>query len=123
MSDFKSAADFLLFRYFSSAPLPTAPDKLPRPAPKRESLNSRNSDFINSHEGPTVLSPPRKSRRVMPPPEGFEGNTYQVDRNDDHGVEIRQPAGENTSRNEPVPMSVDFSIFATKPPNRPTINR
>lgn len=93
-----------LFRYFTSAPLPTAPDKLPRPAPKRE---SRNSDF-DPREGPTVLSPPRKSRRVMPQPEGFEGG------------EIRQPLGENTST---VPMSVDFSIFGAKPPNRPTINR
>lgn len=99
--------------------MPTTPDKLPRPAPKRE---SKNSEF-NPHEGPTVLSPPRKSRRVMPQPEGFEGNTHQLGKHDDRGGEIRLAAGENTSRNEPVPMSVDFSIFATKPPNRPTINR
>ncbi|KAM6577307.1 hypothetical protein CsatB_029144 [Cannabis sativa] len=93
-------------RYFTSVPLPTVPNKLPRPAPKRE---SKNSDF-DPNDGPTVLSPPRKSRRVTAQPEGFEGG------------EIRQPAGENTSRNEHVPMSVDFSIFAAKPPNRPTIN-
>lgn len=114
-----SAQQALEHRYFTSAPLPTAPDKLPRPAPKRES--SKNSEF-NPNEGPTVLSPPRKSRRVMPQPKGFEGNAFQVDKHDVRGVEIRQAAGENTSRNEPVPMSVDFSIFATKPPNRPTIN-
>ncbi|KAL5543281.1 hypothetical protein UlMin_010991 [Ulmus minor] len=104
-----SVQQALEHRYFTSAPLPTDPAKLPRPAPKRESSNSRPSDF----EGPTVLSPPRKSRRVMPEPGG-------LDRNDDHFSE-RQPTGENTSR-EPVPMSVDFSIFGAKPPNRPTIN-
>lgn len=112
----------VLFRYFTSAPLPTYPDKLPRPAPKRESVNSKVSDF-NPNDGPTVLSPPRKSRRVMPDREGFEGNAYQGDRIDDRVGETRQAAGENTSRNEPVPMSVDFSIFGAKPPNRPTITR
>lgn len=59
----------------------------------------------------------------MPEREGFEGNAYQVDKNDDHIGEMRQAAGDNTSRNEPVPMSIDFSIFGAKPPNRPTINR
>ncbi|KAF3962755.1 hypothetical protein CMV_012774 [Castanea mollissima] len=111
-----SVQQALEHRYFSSAPPPTNPDKLPRPAPKRE---SRASD---SHDGPTVLSPPRKSRRVMPERDGFEGNAYQVDKVDDHVGEMRQAAGENTSRNEPVPMSIDFSIFGAKPPNRPTIN-
>lgn len=111
-----SVQQALEHRYFSSAPPPTNPDKLPRPAPKRE---SRASD---SHDGPTVLSPPRKSRRVMPERDGFEGNAYQVGKVDDHVGEMRQAAGENTSRNEPVPMSIDFSIFGAKPPNRPTIN-
>nr|XP_023919756.1 cyclin-dependent kinase D-3-like [Quercus suber]XP_023919763.1 cyclin-dependent kinase D-3-like [Quercus suber]XP_023919771.1 cyclin-dependent kinase D-3-like [Quercus suber]POF25221.1 cyclin-dependent kinase d-1 [Quercus suber] len=111
-----SVQQALEHRYFSSAPPPTNPDKLPRPAPKRE---SRASD---SHDGPTVLSPPRKSRRVMPERDGFEANAYQVDKVDDHVGEMRQAAGGNTSRNEPVPMSIDFSIFGAKPPNRPTIN-
>ncbi|BFG33136.1 cyclin-dependent kinase D-3 [Prunus yedoensis var. nudiflora] len=115
-----SVQQALEHRYFTSAPLPTYPDKLPRPAPKRESVNSKVSDF-NPNDGPTVLSPPRKSRRVMPDREGFEGNAYQGDRIDDRVGETRQAAGENTSRNEPVPMSVDFSIFGAKPPNRPTI--
>ncbi|XP_059439673.1 cyclin-dependent kinase D-3-like [Corylus avellana] len=113
-----SVQQALEHRYFSSAPLPTVPDKLPRPAPKRE---SRASDF-NSHDGPTVLSPPRKSKRVMPEREGFEGNAYKVHKIDDHVDEIRLAAGGNTSGNEPVPLSVDFSIFGAKPPNRPTIN-
>lgn len=112
----------VLFRYFTSAPLPTDPDKLPRPAPKKESSNTKVSDF-NPNEGPTVLSPPRKSRRVMPERVSFEGNAPQSDKVDDHVEYMRQAAGESTSRNEPVPMSVDFSIFGAKPPNRPTINR
>lgn len=58
----------------------------------------------------------------MPERDGFEG-AYQVDKVGDHVGEMRQAAGENTSRNEPVPMSIDFSIFGAKPPNRPTINR
>ncbi|KAH7533332.1 hypothetical protein FEM48_Zijuj04G0119700 [Ziziphus jujuba var. spinosa] len=116
-----SVLQALEHRYFSSAPLPTIPNKLPRPVPKQEHLNSRVSDF-NPHEGPTVLSPPRKSRRIMPERGGFEGNAFQVDKNDDHVGAIRQAAGENTGRNGPAMMSVDFSIFGTKPPNRPTIN-
>ncbi|KAG6753869.1 hypothetical protein POTOM_041871 [Populus tomentosa] len=107
-------------RYFTSVPLPTDPAKLPRPAPKRESHNPRTSDL---HEGPTVLSPKKKARRVMPDREVFDGNAYHVDKIDQHGGEIRWAAGDNTSRNEQVPMSVDFSIFGAKPMSRPTINR
>lgn len=108
-------------RYFTSAPLPTEPSKLSRPTSKREPMNSRVSD-LNSNEGPTVLSPPRKSRRVMPEREAFEGNTYRADKLDDHANEVREVAVGNTSKNEAVPMSLDFSIFGGKPPNRPTIN-
>ncbi|TYK28474.1 cyclin-dependent kinase D-3-like [Cucumis melo var. makuwa] len=111
-------------RYFTSAPLPTDPSKLPRPTSKREptNTNSRVLD-LNSNDGPTVLSPPRKSRRVMPDREAFEGNAYRVDRLDDHVNEVRELAAGNTSKNEAVPMSLDFSVFGGKPPNRPTINR
>ncbi|CAK9329957.1 unnamed protein product [Citrullus colocynthis] len=108
-------------RYFSSAPLPTDPSKLPRPTSKREPTNSRVLD-LNSNEGPTVLSPPRKSRRVMPEREAFEGNSHRADRLDDHVNEVREVAAGNSSKNEAVPMSLDFSIFGGKPPNRPTIN-
>ncbi|XWS37615.1 hypothetical protein CRYUN_Cryun19dG0059900 [Craigia yunnanensis] len=79
-------------RYFSSAPPTTDPAKLPRPTPK-----SRASDF-NPQDSPTVLSPPRKSRRVMPDRGRFEGKSEQV------------------------PMSIDFSIFGSKPLSRPTVN-
>lgn len=106
-------------RYFSSAPLPTEPRKLPRPASKRV---SKASDF-NPQEGPTVLSPPRKSRRVMPEREGFEGNAHRLDKIEEHAGEVKQADGDIAGRNEKVPMSIDFSIFASKPPSRPTINR
>ncbi|KAL4297787.1 hypothetical protein GQ457_12G007500 [Hibiscus cannabinus] len=92
-------------RYFSSAPLSTDPAKLPRPTPK-----SRLSD-INPQDGPTVLSPPRKSRRVMP-----DRDSNQLEKIDEHVGEVRAAAGEQ------VPMTVDFSIFGSKPLSRPTIN-
>ncbi|KAI4341518.1 hypothetical protein MLD38_026231 [Melastoma candidum] len=92
-------------RYFTSAPFPTVPEKLPRPAPKQESK-------VSDLEGPTVLSPPRKSRRVMPEPEGFEGNMH-------HSDQANEVKPGDTSRSGP--MSLDFSVFAARPPNRPTI--
>uniref|UniRef100_A0A6N2MUS2 Protein kinase domain-containing protein n=1 Tax=Salix viminalis TaxID=40686 RepID=A0A6N2MUS2_SALVM len=94
----------------------TDPAKLPRPAPKRESHNPRTSDL---NDGPVVLSPKRKARRVMSDREGFDGNSFQVD---ERGGEIRWAAGDNSGRNEPVLMSVDFSVFGSKPMSRPTIN-
>lgn len=109
-----------MYRYFSSAPLPTEPAKLPRPAPKQRA--SESSD-VRAQEGPTVLSPPRKSRRVMPEREGFKASTHRADKFEDHAGEMKQTDGEVAGRNEQVPMSVDFSIFAARPPSRPTINR
>lgn len=107
----------LLFRYFFSGPLPTEPAALPRPPPKKESVNSKGTDFT-TQDSPTVLSPPRKSRRVMPNREGIERDV--TDRMDDHGNDIRQAAGE---RSERADMSLDFTVFGTRPPVRPTINR
>lgn len=95
-----SAQQALEHRYFSSGPPPTEPALLPRPPPKRESVDSKPLEG-----GPTVLSPTRKSRRVMPHP---EANSHQHD----HGNEASGP----------VPMSLDFSVFAARPPARPTIN-
>ncbi|KAI9101545.1 hypothetical protein K1719_023789 [Acacia pycnantha] len=113
-----SVQQALEHRYFSSVPLPTDPDKLPRPAPKKD---LKASD-INPHEGPTVLSPPRKSRRVMPGRDGFEGNALQGGKVDDNVGDYMQKAGDNTGKNDPAATSVDFSIFGLNPPNRPTIN-
>ncbi|GAA0169208.1 non-receptor serine/threonine protein kinase [Lithospermum erythrorhizon] len=60
-----SAQQALEHRYFSSGPPPTEPALLPRPPPKKDPENS-NVSTLNLDAGPTVLSPPRKSRRVMP---------------------------------------------------------
>ncbi|CAI9773713.1 unnamed protein product [Fraxinus pennsylvanica] len=114
-----SAQQALEHRYFSSVPPPTKPASLPRPPPKKESASFKVLDF-NSQVGPTVLSPPRKSRRLMPQREGFEVNAHQLDKIDEHGNENRQATGE---RSEHVPMSLDFSVFGMKPPTGPTTNR
>ncbi|KAL0380135.1 UNVERIFIED_CONTAM: Cyclin-dependent kinase D-1 [Sesamum angustifolium] len=114
-----SAQQALEHRYFSSIPPPTEPALLPRPPPKKESMSSKVSDF-NPPDGPTVLSPPRKLRRVMPHREGFDLNAHQMDKMDDHENEIRPAAGEKSGQ---APMSLDFSVFGTRPPIRPTINR
>ncbi|KAK4479308.1 hypothetical protein RD792_014819, partial [Penstemon davidsonii] len=111
-----SAQQALEHRYFSSIPLATEPALLPRPPPKRESVNSKVTDF-NHGDGPTVLSPPRKQRRVMPHREGFDLNAQQMD---EHGNENRQTAaGEKSGQ---APMSLDFSVFGMRPPTRPTMN-
>ncbi|XP_051119238.1 cyclin-dependent kinase D-3-like isoform X1 [Andrographis paniculata] len=112
-----TAQQALEHRYFSSIPPPTEPALLPRPPPKKES-NSRASDF-NPQDGPTVLSPPRKLRRVMPNREVFDLNAQHVDKPDEHGNDIRQSTGEKSGQ---APMSLDFSVFGTRPPIRPTIN-
>ncbi|KAL1566444.1 Cyclin-dependent kinase D-1 [Salvia divinorum] len=113
-----SAHQALEHRYFSSIPPPTEPALLPRPPPKKEPANAKASEF-NPLDGPTVLSPPRKQRRVMPQREGFDVNAHNMIKMDDHGNETRQAAGE---RSEHAPMSLDFSVFGMRPPNRPTIN-
>ena len=59
----------------------------------------------------------------MPEREGFEGNAHRVDKTEDHAGEMKQIDGELAGKNEQVPMSVDFSIFAARPSSRPTINR
>lgn len=58
----------------------------------------------------------------MPEREGFEGSSHQSDKYGDHGNDRLGPE-ENSIRNDQVPMSLDFSIFAARPPNRPTITR
>ncbi|KAJ8638480.1 hypothetical protein MRB53_012747 [Persea americana] len=103
-------------RYFSSVPAPTKPALLPRPPLKGESLKSRPLDF-NSQEGPVVLSPPRKSRRVMLNREGLEGNHQVMNMGG-----VRQ-MGETTSHSSHVPMSVDLAdLFERRSPPRPTLN-
>ncbi|XP_057479898.1 cyclin-dependent kinase D-1-like [Actinidia eriantha] len=95
-----SAQQALEQRYFTSGPPTTEPALLPRPPLKKESMNSKISDF-NQREGPNVLSPPRKSRLVMPHREGFEGNAFQIHKVDDRLNEIRPSPSE---RSDHVPM-------------------
>ncbi|XP_010540010.1 PREDICTED: cyclin-dependent kinase D-3-like [Tarenaya hassleriana] len=102
-----SVQQALEHRYFTSAPAPTDPAKLPRPVRKQES--SKVSD--QKHEVITVLSPPRKLRRVMP-----DRAKSQADKTDQHLDSLKQAC-----HDEQAPMSLDFSILAERPPNRPTI--
>ncbi|KAJ4973744.1 hypothetical protein NE237_006918 [Protea cynaroides] len=111
-----SVRQALEHRYFSSLPAPTKPALLPRPASKGE---SRPTDF-NPHGGPIVLSPPRKSRRVMVQREGLDGNTYQFDKVDDHANEATDRI---SGRSGTMPISIDWSMFGSRPPPRPTLNR
>lgn len=40
---------------------------------------------------------------------------------DDNVGNFKQTVGDNTGTNEPTPNSLNFSVFGSKPPNRPTI--
>ncbi|GMH17068.1 hypothetical protein Nepgr_018909 [Nepenthes gracilis] len=117
-----SAQQALEHRYFTSPPAPTNPASLPRPSRKGETLNSKVPDF-NSQDGPTVLSPPRKLRRVMPnQSDENQENVHRSRKFVDHENESRLTADESSSRSHTIPMSIDFSIFGSRPPPRPTIN-
>lgn len=59
-----TAQQALEHRYFTSTPAATNPASLPRP-PRKGETNPKVPEFY-PNEGPTVLSPPRKQRRVMP---------------------------------------------------------
>ncbi|ESQ34998.1 hypothetical protein EUTSA_v10007847mg [Eutrema salsugineum] len=85
-------------RYFTSTPAPTHPIKLPKPVRKQESKAS-----YGKHEAIKVLSPPRKLRRLMP----------------QRG--IPDCLKSHVDKDQQAPMSLDFTILAERPPNRPTI--
>ncbi|KAJ4961770.1 hypothetical protein NE237_021680 [Protea cynaroides] len=110
-----SVQQALEHRYFSSLPAPTKPALLPRPARKGE---SRPSEF-NPLDGPIVLSPPRKTRRVMVQHRGLDGNIFQTDKVDDHANEATDRI---SGRSETMPMSIDLSVFGLRTPPRPTLN-
>ncbi|ESQ27811.1 hypothetical protein EUTSA_v10018665mg [Eutrema salsugineum] len=96
----------LQHRYFTSAPSPTDPLKLPRPVRKHD---AKSSD--SKLKAIKVLSPAHKMRRVMPdrgkPDYGSK----------DKSVDVMRQA----SHDGHAPMSLDFTILAERPPNRPTI--
>ncbi|XP_013603333.1 PREDICTED: cyclin-dependent kinase D-3 [Brassica oleracea var. oleracea] len=93
-----SVKQALEHRYFTSAPSPTDPAKLPKPLRKQESKAS-----YGKHEAIKVVSPPRKIRRVMPERGRVAGMKSHVD------------------KDQQAPMSLDFTVLAERPPNRPTI--
>ncbi|EOA38894.1 hypothetical protein CARUB_v10011276mg [Capsella rubella] len=93
-----SVKQALEHRYFTSAPAPTDPAKLPKPVRKQDGTSSDGK-----HEAITVLSPPRKFRRVMPERGRVDSLKSHVD------------------KDQQAPMSLDFTILAERPPNRPTI--
>ncbi|KAJ4867027.1 Cyclin-dependent kinase D-3 [Raphanus sativus] len=85
-------------RYFTFAPSPTDPAKLPKPVRKQETKAS-----YGKHEAIKGISPPRKIRRVMPEHGRPDGMKSHVD------------------KDQQAPMSLDFTVLAERPPNRPTI--
>ncbi|KAL0797922.1 hypothetical protein Bca101_053096 [Brassica carinata] len=93
-----SVKQALEHRYFTSAPSPTDPAKLPKPVRKKEAKAS-----YGKNEAIKVISPPRKIRRVMPERGRLDGMKSNVD------------------KDQQAPMSLDFTILAERPPNRPTI--
>ncbi|XP_074275061.1 cyclin-dependent kinase D-1-like [Silene latifolia] len=116
-----TAQQALEHRYFTSPPAATNPASLPRP-PKKGDSNSKVPDFA-TNEGPTVLSPPRKQRRIMPNRgDGNEENVHNAEKFDNHVSESRPAVGPSSSRTDSVPMSIDFSVFGRRPAPRPTIN-
>ncbi|XP_072983375.1 cyclin-dependent kinase D-1-like isoform X1 [Typha latifolia] len=116
-----TAQQALEHRYFSSVPAPTKPSLLPRPPPKGDSLNNKPLD-LNSQDGPLVLSPPRKLRRVTVQNGEFEGNIQQLEKPEDHFREARQ-ADEASSQSGKMPMSIDVgAIFGSQPFPRPKLN-
>ncbi|CAN8239676.1 unnamed protein product [Cochlearia groenlandica] len=92
----------LQHRYFTSAPSPSDPLKLPRPVRKQDAKSSESK--LKTIK---VLSPAHKVRRVMPPSNGFKDQSVDVMRQASHSGQ--------------APMSLDFTILAERPPNRPTI--
>jgi cyclin-dependent kinase 7 len=108
-------------RYFSSVPAPTKPSQLPRPAPKGDLGNNKIPD-LNLQDGPVVLSPPRKLRRVTAH-ESMEGNMQRPDKAEEHPSGARH-TDDMSSQSSRIPMSVDVgAVFGTRPAPRPTLNR
>ncbi|VVA95186.1 unnamed protein product [Arabis nemorensis] len=101
-----SIHEALQHRYFISVPSPTDPLKLPRPVRKQD---AKSSD--SKLKTIKVLSPAHKLRRVILD-RGKSGNGFK-----DQNVDVMKQA----SHDGQAPMSLDFTILAERPPNRPTI--
>uniref|UniRef100_A0A0E0L246 Cyclin-dependent kinase D-1 n=1 Tax=Oryza punctata TaxID=4537 RepID=A0A0E0L246_ORYPU len=115
-----TAQQALEHRYFLSVPAPTKPSQLPRPPPKGDSGNNKIPD-LNLQDGPVVLSPPRKLRRVTAH-EGMEVHMHRADRTEEHPSGARH-MDDMSSQSSRIPMSVDVgAVFGTRPAPRPTLN-
>lgn len=116
-----TAQQALEHRYFASVPAPTKPSLLPRPPPKGDSQTHKTSEF-NSQDGPIVLSPQRKMRRITVNHDGLEGTVYQLDKASEHAKDARHMDG-ISGQSESMPMSIDAGVlFGSRPPPRPTLN-
>ncbi|XP_078170708.1 cyclin-dependent kinase D-1-like [Carex rostrata] len=109
-----TAHQALEHRYFTSVPAPTKPLSLPRPPKKGDIIPA---DSNPTHDGPVVLSPQRKVRRVMLNQEGSEGTAqHESGEHQTRGTRLTGDPGAQSSR---APMSIDVgAIFGAKPFSR-----
>jgi cyclin-dependent kinase 7 len=109
-----TAHQALEHRYFTSVPAPTKPLLLPRPPKKGD---TKQADSNLTHDGPVVLSPQRKVRRVMLNQEGLEGTAQHE--NDEHQTRGTRLTGDRGAQSSRAPMSIDVgAIFGAKPFSR-----
>ncbi|KAG0473865.1 hypothetical protein HPP92_015722 [Vanilla planifolia] len=118
-----SSQQALEHRFFSSVPAPTKPALLPRPPPKGETLNERPLD-LNLQEGPFVLSPPRKMRRVTVNHVGIGGDALNAGRGSNNNENDKEARGGGESGlTGLVPMSIDLeAMFGSTTNLRPKLN-
>ncbi|KAJ3683830.1 hypothetical protein LUZ60_014057 [Juncus effusus] len=103
-----TAQQALEHRYFTSVPAPTKPSLLPRPSKKGDNNNSNTTNSQAPHEGPVVLSPQRKMRRISLNSEGSSGQ------------ENRLTSGPSSDK---VPMSIDVNaLFGSRPFTKPPMD-
>jgi cyclin-dependent kinase 7 len=91
---------------------------LPRPPKKGD----KQADSNLTQDGPVVLSPQRKVRRVTLNQEGSAG-TLELE-NDEHQTRGTKLTGDPGAQGSRAPMSIDVgAIFGTKPFSRTPLKR
>ncbi|KAJ4756211.1 Cyclin-dependent kinase 1 [Rhynchospora pubera] len=109
-----TAQQALEHRYFTSVPAPTKPLLLPRPPKKGD---NKQADVNSTHDGPVVLSPQRKVRRVTVNQEGLVGTVQHE--SDEHQARVTRLTGDPSGQSSKAPMSIDVgAIFGAKPFSR-----
>eukprot|EP00249_Psilotum_nudum_P024623 c29240_g1_i1 orf=128-1369(+) len=122
-----TAQQALEHRYFSAEPAPTRPELLPKPPPRPEGAS--RPPQVSSSEGPIVLSPPNKARRVMLFPSGIGGDVHSGRTERDCIPHSKDSAGGGIMKETPseqfgMPMSIDTQLaVGSNLPLRPTLNR